>query len=79
MKIKFNLDDDLPLKKTVEPRNMILIARAVFHEYQKYYSQFFLDECLYKLKMLLFDRINVCQGIDGNETNASKEFHICYY
>ena len=47
MKIKFNSDDDLPPKRTVELRNMIIV-RAVFHE-DKYYLQIFLDACLYKL------------------------------
>ena len=48
MKIKFNLDDELPINKTIEIHNMI-IARAVFHENDKHYLQFFLDECLYNL------------------------------
>ena len=49
MKIKFNSDDDLPLHKTLELYNMVIIARSVFHEDSKYYPQGFLDECLYKL------------------------------
>ena len=28
---------------------MTVVVRAVFHEEDKYYSQVFLDECLYKL------------------------------
>ena len=39
MKFKFNSDDDLPLKKTLELRNMIIIVRAVFHEDNKYYTK----------------------------------------
>ena len=49
MKIKFNLDDELPLNKTIEIPSMIIVLGAVFHENNKYYSQVFLDECLYKL------------------------------
>ena len=49
MKIKFNFDDDLPLNKTLEIRSMVIIVRSIFHEGNKYYSQVFLDECLYKL------------------------------
>ena len=49
MKIKFNSDDELSLNKTIEIYSMIIVVRAVFHEINKYYSQFFLDECLYKL------------------------------
>ena len=49
MKTKFDLDDDLPLKKSLELRNMITVVRAVFHEENKYYPQVFPDKCLYKL------------------------------
>ena len=49
MKIKLNLDDELPLIKTIEIHNMIIVVGADFHENNKYYSQFSLDECLYKL------------------------------
>ena len=45
MKIKFNSDKYLPLKKTLELLNMIIV---VFHEGNKYYAQVFSDECLYK-------------------------------
>ena len=48
MKIKFNSDDDLPLKKTLEPRNMIIVVRAVCHEGKKYHLRVLLDEYLYK-------------------------------
>ena len=44
MKIKFDLDVDLPLKKTLEPRNMITEVEAALHEDSKYYSKAFLDE-----------------------------------
>ena len=50
MKIEFNLDDELPLNKMTEIPSMIIVARAVFHENDKYHPQaFFSDECLYKL------------------------------
>ena len=48
MKIKFDLDDELPLNKTIEIPSIIMVVRAVFHENNKYYPQVFLDECLYK-------------------------------
>ena len=48
-KIKLNSDDDLPLNKMIEIPSMIIVVTAVFHENNKYYPQFFLDECLYKL------------------------------
>ena len=52
MKIKFNLDDELPLNKTIEIPTMTIVVRAVFHENNKYYPQVFLDECLYKLQII---------------------------
>ena len=42
MKIKFNLDDELYLNKTIEVPSMMIVARAVFHENNKYYPQDFL-------------------------------------
>ena len=49
MKIIFNSDDELPLNKTIEIPSMIIVARTIFHENNKYYPQVFLDECLCKL------------------------------
>ena len=48
MKIKFDSDDELPLNKTIDIHSMIIVVRAIFHESNKYYSQVFSDECLYK-------------------------------
>ena len=42
MKIKFNSDDDLPLKKMVELQNMVIVVRSVFQEDNKYYPQLLL-------------------------------------
>ena len=41
MKIKFNLDDELPLNKMIETPIMIIVVRAVFHENNRYYPQVF--------------------------------------
>ena len=41
MKIKFNLDDELLLNKTIEICGMIIVVRAVFHENNKYCPQDF--------------------------------------
>ena len=49
IKIKFNQEDDLHMKKKLELHNMVIVVRSVFHEDNKYYSIDFLDECLYKL------------------------------
>ena len=49
LKIKFNLDDDLPLMKTLELCDIVILVRSIFHEDKKYCQQVFLDEYLYKL------------------------------
>lgn len=49
IKVKLNLNDDLPLNKTLELRNMIIVVTSVFHKGNKHYPQVFLEECLYKL------------------------------
>ena len=41
MKIKFNSDDDLPLRKTLEVHKMLIVVRSVFHEDNKYDPQVF--------------------------------------
>ena len=62
IKILFILDDKLPLNKTIEVQSMIIAVRTVFHDNNKYYPSFFLDECLYKLwimnniKMFYYDQ-----------------------
>ena len=49
MKIKFDLDSNLPLNKTIETPVVTIVVRAVFHENNKYYPQVFLYECLCKI------------------------------
>ena len=48
MKIKFSSDDNLPLNKQVKFLRVRIIVRSVFGDHGKYYSQVFLDECLYE-------------------------------
>ena len=49
MKIKFDSDDNLLLDKQLKFPSIAIIIRSVFEEDGKYYSQFFLDECLYEV------------------------------
>ena len=48
-RIKFNSDHNLPLNKILKLHNMTIFIRSAFEEDGKYYSQMFLDECLYEL------------------------------
>ena len=49
MKIKFNLDDDLPLHKILKFRILTIIIRNIFDKDGKYYPGIFLNDCLYEL------------------------------
>ena len=46
MKVKFELDDSLPLNKILKLYNLTIIVRSVFEEDEKCYPQIFLDVCL---------------------------------
>ena len=48
LKIKFNSDYNLSLTNILKLHNLIIVAKSVFKEDQKYYPQVFLDECLYE-------------------------------
>ena len=47
MKIKFDSDDNLPLKKVLKFHVLTIIIRNVFEKFFKFYSQIFLNDCLY--------------------------------
>ena len=51
MKIKFNSNDNLPLKKPLKFHVMTIIIRSVFEEDGKLDLQLFLDETLYELSI----------------------------
>ena len=49
IKIKFNSDDDLPLKEPLKFHLMTITIRSVFKEDGKLYLQVFLDDTLCEL------------------------------
>ena len=51
MKIKFNSEDDFPLKKQLKFHNMALTIRSVFEEDSKLYPQVFLYDTLNELNI----------------------------
>ena len=69
--------------------NMIIVVRSVFYEDNKHCSQVFLRwmsiwiKNVHKnnIKILYYDWIDVCEVIDVNKTNVSKECIIyhCWY
>ena len=70
MKIKFNSDDNLPLNKTLKFHNMTITIISVFEENGKLYPQVFLDDTLYELNLLEYDRIDISEGIDVIKGNS---------
>ena len=78
IKIKLDSDDKLPLNKTIQIPVMVIVVKYIFYENNKYYPVF-LDKCLWNIKRLYYDRIDVSRGIDVNKTSASKECDICQY
>ena len=49
MKIKFKSDGDLPLNTVLKFSVLTIVIRSVFEKDSKYYSQIFLDDCLYEI------------------------------
>ena len=70
MKIKFNSDDNFPLNKTLKFHNMTITIISVFEENGKLYPQVFLDDTLYELNLLEYDRIDISEGIDVIKGNS---------
>ena len=67
-----------PLKKALELRNIVIIVRPVFHEVSNYYLKVFLKECLFKSRMLEYDRKDMSKRIYVNKINFLRECIICH-
>ena len=78
MKITLNANDNFPLNKPLKLQLLTIIVTYIFEEDGKFYPQFYLDDCLYELRVannlqvLEFDRIDISEEIDVNKTNVSK-------
>ena len=51
MKIKFDTDDNLPLSKPLKLHPLTIIVRCIFEEDGQFYSQLYLDDFLYDLRV----------------------------
>ena len=49
MMIKFNTDDKIPLNEIIYFLTITIIIRSITKKDDKYYSQLFLDDCLYEV------------------------------
>ena len=78
MKIKFNSDDNLPLKKTLKLHNSKIVIKSVFEEDVNFILKF-IQTSVY----MSYERQNkiedISEGIDINKTNALKQYKICHY
>ena len=74
MKIKYNSDDDSPLNKPLKFHNMTICIRSIFEKNGKLYPQVFLDDTLYELNLLAYDRIGISEGIDVIKDNSPVVF-----
>ena len=53
---------------------MTIVVRSVFEDEGKSYPQVYLDECLYELKMLEYDRIDVPKtSVNRKRTSKKKK------
>ena len=71
-KIRFESGNNLPLNKILKFHMLTVIVGSDFEEHGKYYPRALLDECLYEVWMLEYDRIDTSEAIDINKVNASK-------
>ena len=49
MKIKFLTDDNIPLNKMIYFPTVTVIIRCVVKQNKVYYTQLYLDDCLYQV------------------------------
>ena len=49
MKIEFNTDDNIPLNKIIYLLTITITIRSITEKDNKYYPQWFLNECLYEV------------------------------
>ena len=50
------MDDNLPLNKILMLHRLAIVFTSIVQEDNKFYPQVFLDQVLYELSMLKFDR-----------------------
>ena len=77
MKIKFESNNVFSIDKDVNIHLATIVIRAIFAKDGKYYPQLFLDDGF--IKMLAYERIDISDGIDFNESDESKKCTLCHY
>ena len=59
--------------------NLIIVARTFYIKTKNVTLKIFLANCLYKVKMLYFHRIDISHCIDANKINALKKCNLYHY
>ena len=75
VKIKFNLDNEIPLNKMIEIPSMITVLRDVLMKITNVIHKCFSQMSILiinDIKILYYDRIDISEGADVNKTGASK-------
>ena len=76
MKITFDSDGDLPLNELLKFHVMVRIIRSVFEEDDKLYPQLLLDDTLWIIKMLQYERVDVSEGIDVDNNFVKRMYAL---
>ena len=71
--------DDVPLYKPLKFPTLLIVIRCVVQTDNKLEPQVYLDECLYGIKTLEYEKIDISDGIDVNKSDKSKECMLCHY
>ena len=77
MKIRFGSDDDLPLGKTLNILDMIIVTASVYEKNGKYYPHIFLHKCFYELQKWY----NMKELMFQKELTFTKQIHqksVCF-
>ena len=75
MEIKFESNDDLPLSKTFNIPDMIIVVTSVLEKKKgNIILKFFYMNAVMRevIRMLEHEKIDASEGIDTNETSTSK-------
>ena len=70
-KIRFNSDVALPLNTVIKFHALTIVIRCIVEKNGKYYPEIHLDDALFQLQMLEYEKIDISEGID---VNKSKNF-----
>ena len=75
MKIKSNIDDNLPLNKPLKLHLLTIIVRCIFEEDSKFFPQLYLDDCLSYVLQATYKCYNTIGLIFQKKLILTKQMH----